>query len=64
VQVVGLAYFVITGCGNPSTPGPCANSDGKWVNGTFVGVDSTNPANSTGPYNPTTNNITTQEITQ
>ena len=38
VRVVGFAYFVITGCGSPSIQGICKNSDGKYVNGTFVGV--------------------------
>ena len=36
IKIVGFAYFVITGCGNPTKPGPCSNSDGKYVNGTFV----------------------------
>jgi Flp pilus assembly protein TadG len=38
VRVVGFAYFVITGCGSPSIQGSCKNSDGKYVNGTFVGL--------------------------
>jgi hypothetical protein len=35
-KVVGFALFVITGCGNPSIQGDCTNTDGKYVNGTFV----------------------------
>ena len=38
VRVIGFAYVVITGCGNPSKPGPCSTPDGKYVNGTFVGM--------------------------
>ena len=64
VQVVGFAYFVITGCGNPSIQGSCANSDGKYVNGTFVGLDTTNTTSTTGAYNPTNNSITVEELTQ
>jgi Flp pilus assembly protein TadG len=63
VRVVGFAWFVITGCGNPTKPGPCSNSDGKWVNGTFVGLMNSNSAGTTGAWNPSTNSATTLELT-
>lgn len=63
VRVVGFAWFVITGCGSPSKPGPCSNSDGKWVNGTFVGLMNSDTAGTTGAWNPDTGSATTLELT-
>jgi Flp pilus assembly protein TadG len=63
VRVVGFAWFVITGCGNPTKPGPCSNSDGKWVNGTFVSLIDTNTEGTTGAWNPSTTSTTTVELT-
>jgi Flp pilus assembly protein TadG len=60
IKVVGFAYFVITGCGNPTKPGPCSNSDGKYVNGTFVQlVDSSSVPADTGAYDPSNGTMTT-----
>ncbi len=64
VKIVGFAYFVITGCGNPSIQGSCSNSDGKWVNGTFVGLVNSNTAGSTGAWTPGSNSAATVELTQ
>jgi Flp pilus assembly protein TadG len=64
VQIVGFAWFVITGCGNPSIQGSCANSDGKYVNGTFVGLMKTNTTGSNGAWNPTSGSATTVQLTQ
>ena len=63
VRIVGFAWFVITGCGNPTKPGPCSNSDGKWVNGTFVSLINANTAGTTGAWNPNTNSASTIELT-
>jgi Flp pilus assembly protein TadG len=63
VRVVGFAWFVITGCGNPSKPGPCVNSDGKWVNGTFVGLMNANASGTSGAWNPASNSAGTDELT-
>ena len=59
VRIVGFAWFVITGCGNPTKPGPCSNSDGRWVNGTFVSLINANTAGTTGAWNPNTNSAST-----
>ena len=64
VEVVGFAWFVITGCGNPSIQGSCANSDGKYVNGTFVGLMDSGTAGTTGAWNPSTGTATTVRLTQ
>ena len=64
VKIVGFAWFVITGCGNPSQPGACKNSDGKYVNGTFVGLMDNSLTGSTGAWQPTTTTATTYELTQ
>jgi hypothetical protein len=64
VRVVGFAYFVITGCGNPSVQGTCKNSDGKYVNGTFVGLVDTPTAGAvTGAWNPTSSTASTVQLT-
>jgi len=63
VRIVGFAWFVITGCGNPTKPGPCSNSDGKWVNGTFVDLINANTSGTTGAWNPSTNSASTIELT-
>jgi len=64
VQIVGFAWFVITGCGNPSIQGSCSNSDGKYVNGTFVGLMNTNTAGTNGAWNPNSGSATTTQLTQ
>jgi Flp pilus assembly protein TadG len=64
VRVVGFAYFVITGCGSPSIQGNCKNSDGKYVNGTFVGlVDTATAGSTTGAWNPTSSTASTIQLT-
>jgi hypothetical protein len=63
VQIVGFAWFVITGCGNPSKQGSCANSDGKYVNGTFVGLMNNSIAGTTGAWNPNTTTADTYALT-
>lgn len=64
VRVVGFAYFVITGCGSPSIQGNCKNSDGKYVNGTFVGlVDSATAGSSTGAWDTTSSTASTVQLT-
>jgi hypothetical protein len=63
IRIVGFAWFVITGCGNPSKPGPCSNSDGKWVNGTFVSLINADPSGTTGAWDPTKNSATALELT-
>jgi Flp pilus assembly protein TadG len=64
VQVVGFAWFVITGCGNPSIQGSCKNSDGKYVNGTFVGLSDSGSTGSTGAWNPQAGTATAVRLTQ
>jgi len=64
VQVVGFAWFVITGCGNPSQQGSCANSDGKYVNGTFVGLMDNGTSGTTGAFNPTGGSASTVLLTK
>ncbi len=64
VQVVGFAWFVITGCGNPSIQGTCANSDGKYVNGTFVGLMDSGTSGTSGAWNPNDGSATTTRLTQ
>jgi Flp pilus assembly protein TadG len=64
VQVVGFAWFVITGCGNPSIQGSCKNSDGKYVNGTFVGLSDSGTSGSTGAWNPQAGSATAVQLTQ
>ena len=64
VRVVGFAYFVITGCGSPSIQGNCKNSDGKYVNGIFVGlVDAASAGSITGAWNPGTSTASTLQLT-
>jgi Flp pilus assembly protein TadG len=63
VRIVGFAWFVITGCGNPTKPGPCSNSDGKYVNGTFVDLINANTQGTTGAWNPGSNSTSTIELT-
>jgi Flp pilus assembly protein TadG len=64
VQIVGFAWFVITGCGNPSIQGNCKNSDGKYVNGTFVGLTDSGSSGSTGAWNPQAGSASTVRLTQ
>ena len=64
VQVVGFAWFVITGCGNPSQQGNCANSDGKYVNGTFVGLMDSGTSGTSGAFNPTSGSSSTVVLTK
>ncbi len=49
MTVVGFAWFVITSCGT-SPVSYCAASDGSQVNGTFVGLDTTNSTGTTGAW--------------
>jgi Flp pilus assembly protein TadG len=64
MTVVGFAYFVITSCGDPNHPTYCANSDGKQVNGVFVGLDGTPSAGTGGAYDPSSNTAYTVGLTQ
>jgi Flp pilus assembly protein TadG len=64
MTVVGFAYFVITSCGDPNHPTYCANSDGKQVNGVFVGLDGTPSVGTGGAYNPGSNTAYTVGLTQ
>jgi Flp pilus assembly protein TadG len=64
VKVVGFAWFVITGCGNPSIQGNCTNSDGKYVNGTFVGLSDSGSSGSTGAWDPQDGSATAVQLTQ
>jgi Flp pilus assembly protein TadG len=64
VQIVGFAWFVITGCGSPSIQGNCKNSDGKYVNGTFVGLTDSGSAGDTGAWNPQSGSATAVRLTQ
>jgi Flp pilus assembly protein TadG len=64
VKVVGFAWFVITGCGNPSIQGNCQNSDGKYVNGTFVGLSDSGTSGSTGAWDPQDGSATAVRLTQ
>ncbi len=63
VRIVGFAWFVITGCGDPSKLGPCDNSDGKWVNGTFVDLINANTEGTTGAWDPSSNSTSEIELT-
>jgi Flp pilus assembly protein TadG len=63
VKVVGFAWFVITGCGNPTKQGSCSNSDGKYVNGTFVGLSDADSAATIGAWSPTTGTATHVTLT-
>jgi putative Flp pilus-assembly TadE/G-like protein len=64
VQIVGFAWFVITGCGNPSIQGSCTNSDGKYVNGTFVGLMDSGTSGTTGAYDPQSGSAAAVRLTQ
>ncbi len=64
VQIVGFAWFVITGCGDPSIQGNCKNSDGKYVNGTFVGLSDSGTSGSTGAWSPQTGSASAVRLTQ
>jgi type II secretory pathway pseudopilin PulG len=64
VQIVGFAWFVITGCGDPSIQGNCKNSDGKDVNGTFVGLSDSGTSGSTGAWSPQTGSASAVRLTQ
>jgi len=64
VKIVGFAWFVITGCGSPSVQGNCKNSDGKWVNGTFVGLSNAISAGTTvGAWVPDAGTATSIALT-
>jgi hypothetical protein len=63
VKIVGFAWFVITGCGSPSKQGTCSNPDGKYVNGTFVGLSMTNTANATTAWDPADGTASTFGLT-
>jgi Flp pilus assembly protein TadG len=52
VRVIGFAWFVIESCGPVASPSYCANSDGNQVNGRFVRLQDTDPANELGGYDP------------
>jgi Putative Flp pilus-assembly TadE/G-like len=53
MTITGFAYFVITSCGDPLNPTYCANTDGKQINGIFIGLDDATTAGSTsGAWNP------------
>ena len=58
MQIVGFAWFVITGCGNPSIQGNCKNSDGKYVNGTFVGLTDNGTSGGSGAWTPDSGSAT------
>ena len=64
IRVVGFAYFVITGCGNPTKPGPCTNSDGKYVNGTFVDLVDASTVPDTGAWDPNAGSITHIQLSE
>ncbi len=64
MTVVGFAWFVITSCGDPQHPTYCSNSDGKQVNGTFVGLDSDTSTGTSGQYDPSSNTAYTAALTQ
>jgi Flp pilus assembly protein TadG len=64
VKVVGFAWFVITGCGSPSIQGTCKNSDGKYVNGTFVGLSQSDSAATVGSWSPSSGSATSVMLTQ
>jgi hypothetical protein len=57
VRLVGFAYFVITGCGTPSKPGPCSTSDGRTVNGTFVNIVDSDTAGGSTAWDPTSGSV-------
>jgi Flp pilus assembly protein TadG len=63
VKIVGFAWFVITGCGSPSKQGSCSNSDGKDVNGTFVGLQNVDPTQTPGAWDPSGSTASTIELT-
>ncbi|MDX6591072.1 MAG: hypothetical protein QOJ13_268 [Gaiellales bacterium] len=63
VKVVGFAWFVITGCGSPSVQGSCKNSDGKYVNGTFVGLSDADSAATIGAWSPSSGTATSVSLT-
>jgi Flp pilus assembly protein TadG len=63
VKVVGFAWFVITGCGSPSVQGSCNNSDGKYVNGTFVGLSDADSAATIGAWSPSSGTATSVSLT-
>lgn len=64
LKVVGFAWFVITGCGNPSIHGNRTNGDGKCVNGTFVGLSDSGSSGSTGAWDPQDGSATAVQLTQ
>jgi Flp pilus assembly protein TadG len=63
VKVVGFAWFVITGCGSPSVQGTCKNSDGKYVNGTFVGLSDADSNATIGAWSPANGTATSVTLT-
>ena len=50
MRVVGFAWFVILSCGTPPNTSQCASSDGKQVNGEFVGLDTPDSSYTTGAW--------------
>ena len=52
IKVVGFAWFVIESCGPVNNPSYCSNSDGDQVNGRFVNIQDTDPANGLGGFTP------------
>jgi len=63
VKVVGFAWFVIESCGDPANPTYCGTSDGREVNGRFVNIQDTDPANGLGSYDPNDNTDYQVELT-
>jgi hypothetical protein len=50
MKVVGFAWFVILSCGTPPNTSQCSSSDGKQVNGEFVGLDTPDSGYTTGAW--------------
>jgi Flp pilus assembly protein TadG len=50
MKVVGFAWFVILSCGTPPNTSQCSSSDGKQVNGEFVGLDTPDTSYTTGAW--------------
>lgn len=63
IKVVGFAWFVIESCGPVASPSYCANNDGGQVNGRFVNLQDTDPANGLGGYTPGSNTDYQIELT-
>ena len=63
IKVVGFAWFVIESCGPVTNPSYCKNSDGGEVNGRFVNIQDSDPANNLGSYDPNENTDYQVELT-